>query len=210
MITIILVDDHPVVRRGIRSVIDESDHIKVVGEASNGIQAIDLIKELKPNVVVTDITMPKMNGIELTSRISDEFPETKVLFLTMHMEAEYVFKGFESGAFSYLQKDADQKELFEAIESVSKGVRYLTREVNQIYAQRFVKNLNPLKSNLKLTKRELEVLKLLVSGLRNKDIAEELNLSVRTIDTHRFNIMKKLNVGNAAELVQKAIEQGLV
>jgi len=209
-ISVILVDDHPVVRAGIKSLIGSSTNIEIVAEASDGEEALKLIEKLRPNVVVTDISMPNLTGLELVEIVSSKFPETKVIILTMHVDEEYIIKCFDSGVMSFLPKDSEQFELLEAIEEVHDGRKYLNTMVSRVLAQRMIKgkSLNEPRDNL--TNRETEILKLLVDGKRNKEIAEDLFISVRTVDTHRTHIMRKLKVNNTAELVKKAINNKLI
>ena len=208
-ISVILADDHPVVRTGIRSLIGMSDHIEVIAEASDGKEALELVAKLKPNVLVTDISMPHMTGLELAENITAKYQETKVIILTMHRDEEYIVKCFDAGVMSYLPKDSDQTELIEAIEEVHDGRRYLNSMVSQVLAQQMIKGKSS-QNQQKLTERETEILKLLVDGKRNKEIAEQLFISVRTVDTHRTNIMRKLEVNNTAELVKTAIDKKLI
>jgi len=210
-ITVILADDHPVVRAGIKSLIKENESIEIVSEASNGQEALDQVKLYNPNLLITDISMPKLSGIEVAAIVTQNHPETRVLVLSMHMEAEYIMKGFNAGIMGYLPKDSDQAELFEAIETIHAGEKYLTKQVSSVLAQSMVrgKKLSDA-DDQDLTSREKDILKMLVNGLRNKEIAVEYSISIRTVDTHRTNIMRKLKVNNTAELVKKAISQQLI
>lgn len=208
-ITVILADDHPVVRTGIKSLINESDDIEIVAEASDGKEALELVETKRPNVLITDISMPHLTGIELAEKVNDQFSETKVLVLTMHMEEEYILKGFEAGILGYLPKDSSQSELLEAIQTISYGQKYLTKAVSGVLAQSMIKGGRQTGGQQSLTEREKQILKLLVNGSRNKEIAEALFISVRTVDTHRTNIMRKLKVNNTAELVKTAISKKL-
>ena len=208
-ITVILADDHPVVRTGIKSLINESDDIEIVAEASDGKEALELVETKRPNVLITDISMPHLTGIELAEKVNDQFSETKVLVLTMHMEEEYILKGFEAGILGYLPKDSSQSELLEAIQTISYGQKYLTKAVSGVLAQSMIKGGRRTGGQQSLTEREKQILKLLVNGSRNKEIAEALFISVRTVDTHRTNIMRKLKVNNTAELVKTAISKKL-
>jgi len=209
-ISVILADDHPVVRSGIRSLIGADSNVDIVAEASDGNEALELVEKLRPNVLVSDISMPNMSGVELAEIISSKYPETKVIILTMHRDEEYIIKSFESGVMGYLPKDSNQAELLEAIEEVHEGRKYLNSTVTQVLARRMIKGKTFGETEEKLTAREKEILKLLVDGKRNKEIAEKLFISVRTVDTHRTNIMRKLKVNNTAELVKTALNKKLI
>lgn len=207
-IRVIVVDDHPVAREGIISLIEEADSIEVVGEAFNGESAVGLVDKFKPDVVITDISMSGMSGIELSHQITTKYPSTKILILSMYKDQEYIQKSFENGASGYLPKNSDQRELREAIMLINSGQKYITSEISMILAQGMI--TQKPQENYNLTSREQEILKMLVDGMSNKQIAADLFLSIRTIDTHRTNIMKKVNVKNIAELVKKAISKKLV
>lgn len=209
-IKIILVEDHPMVRIGLKSLLSGSDHVEIIGEASNGVEAIELIEKDPPEIVVSDISMPQMNGLSLAKHIQENHPDIKVLLLTIHMEPEYIIEGFDAGIMGYLPKDSSQEELIEAIETIYTGGKYMSQKVSEIIAQRLIRKDPFQKPNTKLTPREKKILEMLVEGDRNKEIAEKLSISVRTVDTHRTNIMRKLDVNNTAELVKKAISDNLI
>ncbi len=209
-IKIILVEDHPMVRIGIKSLLSGSDRIEIIGEASNGMEAIKLIEDNPPEIVVSDVSMPQMNGLSLAKHIQENHEHIKVLLLTIHMEPEYIIEGFDAGIMGYLPKDSSQEELIEAIDTIYAGGKYMSQKVSEILAQRLIKKDPFSKTNTKLTPREKKILGMLVEGNRNKEIAVELDISVRTVDTHRTNIMRKLDVNNTAELVKKAISEKLI
>lgn len=209
-VRIILADDHLIVRNGIKSLLTEIDEIEIVGEASDGQEAIDLVEKLLPDIVVSDITMPKINGIDLIKLINQRYPETKVLILSMHQDDEYIIKAIEAGAKGYLPKDTDEEELLRAIKVINNGEKYLNSMVFDALTYRLSSVKKTRRIEDLLTAREKEILKLLVTGLSNKQIAFKLHISVRTVDTHRTNIMRKLKVNNAAELVRTAIDNKLV
>ena len=208
-IKVVLADDHPIARGGIKSLIDNSEYIEVVGEASDGEEALSLVKRKSPDVLVSDISMSGRNGIEIAQIISTTFPTTKVLVLSMHDQAEYILKAYEAGALGYLPKHSSENELIEGIKVVNSGQKHLTPSVSQILAQGMLNERSDSTDKYNLTKREQEILKLLVDGLSNKQIAAELFVSIRTVDTHRTNIMKKLRVKNAADLVRICLEENL-
>jgi len=217
-VKIVLADDHSIVRDGIKSTLGSEKAISIIGEASNGKDAVELIAKLKPDVAILDITMPEMTGLEAVKKISELGINTKCLVLSMHDKEEYIMEAIESGAHGYLLKDTEKEEFIKAIYTVAKGEKYFSIVVSGIlvngYLQK-VKSGTPLvKSNDEtedslLTKREKNILKMVVDGHNNKEIADELMISVRTIETHRGNIMKKLKVKNAVEMVKKALEEKL-
>lgn len=209
-IKLILVEDHPMVRIGLKSLLSGSDHIEIIGEAGNGLEAIELVEKKQPEIVVSDISMPQMNGLALAKHLQEHHPEIKVLLLTIHLEPEYIIEGFEAGIMGYLPKDSSQEELIEAIETICSGGKYMSQKVSEILAQRLIRKDAMSKPNTKLTPREKKILEMLVEGNRNKEIADKLIISVRTVDTHRTNIMRKLDVNNTAELVNKAISDKLI
>lgn len=210
-ITVVLADDHSIVRKGISLVLENDDQIEIIGQASDGKEAIEMVEQLNPQVLVADISMPELNGIELTKLVISKELSTHILILSTHFEEEYILKSFDAGASGYLPKDADEDEVISAIRTISKGEVYYTPEVSQILAQSVIKkHKKELGENKELTEREVEVLQLVVDGLSNKEIADKLFISVRTVDTHRRNLMEKLEAKNTAELVRKAFEKKLV
>lgn len=198
------------VRIGLKSLLSGSDRIEIIGEASNGLEAIKLIESNPPEIVVSDISMPEMNGLALAKFIQENHSQIKVMLLTIHMEPEYIIEGFDAGIMGYLPKDSSQEDLIEAIDTIYAGRKYMSQKVSEILAQRLIKNDPFPKTNTKLTPREKKILEMLVEGNRNKEIADILSISVRTVDTHRTNIMRKLDVNNTAELVKKAISEKLI
>jgi two-component system, NarL family, response regulator DegU len=212
-IKVVLVDDHGIVRNGIKSTLSDAKNIKVIGEASNGLEAIEVVKKLLPDVVVIDITMPEMNGIEATEIIQKKFPSVKCLILSMHDKEEYVFKSIEAGALGYLLKDTSKEEFIQAINTVAKGEKHYSTSISNVLVSGYlhkVKNQPSEESESLLTKREKGILKLIVNGHNNREIADQLDISIRTIEVHRANIMKKLHVKNAVELVKVALEEKIV
>lgn len=207
MIRLVVADDHLVAREGIVFLLSGAPGVKVVGEANNGGEAIKLVENLQPDILICDISMPDFNGIELLKKLEESGNEVKVLILSMHKDSEYIMKSFEHGALGYLPKNADEGELIKAIETIHKGDRYLTQEVSNVLAQSMLASKSTVKYNL--TSREKEIINNLVKGLSNKQIAAELFISIRTVDTHRTNIMKKLKVKNVASLVKLALNENL-
>ena len=208
-LNILLVDDHQIIIDGLRLLINNVDGMHIVGDANNGKEAIDLLKILDVDVVLMDIDMPVMNGLDATKSIKSGSNKTKVLMLSMHCESGMVKELIEIGADGYLLKNASKEELIEAITKVSRGEQYFSTDVTLSLLQT---NKSKVKTKLEvdLTNRELEILKLIADGFSNKEIGEQLFISHRTVDTHRTNLMKKLDVNNIAGLVSFAIKNGIV
>ncbi|WP_190277582.1 response regulator transcription factor [Adhaeribacter rhizoryzae] len=213
-IKVILADDHTIVRNGIRSLLEGLTDIEIVGEAQNGAEALTKVKELTPDVLMIDIAMPVMNGLEATAQLSKLHKSTKCLMLSMHNNEDYILKSVEAGAYGYLLKDTTRDEMLRAIRTVASGEKYYSPSVSNIiissYLQKVKSPETALPPKKKLSKQEKAILKFIVEGSNSREIAEKLNLSVRTIDNHRASMMKRLGVKNAVELVRKALEEKLV
>lgn len=213
VVKIVLADDHNIVRNGIRSLLENEPGIKVVGESEDGEGAYKLVMQLKPDILISDINMPNVNGIELTEKIIASDVSTHILILSMYNDEAYILRSIEAGVMGYLPKDAEYGEIVKAIKSLSRGEMYYNADVTRIITNSLVRS-NLIKRELdkfgELTKREKEVLKNIVNGNSNKIIAERLFISTRTVDTHRTNIMKKLRAKNTADLVRKAIQNDLI
>lgn len=219
MINVVLADDHVLVRDGIKALLEDQTGVKVINEASNGVEALKVITENKPHVLIVDIRMPEMNGIEVVAKVKKNYKEVKTLVLSMHDSEEYVVKSIQAGADGYLLKGASKKEFLKALHKVAEGGKYFTGDVSSIIMNNFVNNKNE-KTNpvnisekelpFKLTKREKQILSLVLELKNNKDIASELNISKRTAEVHRFNLMKKLEVKNLMELTKKAKSYQLI
>ncbi|MDQ6705671.1 MAG: response regulator transcription factor [Acidobacteriota bacterium] len=207
-IRVLLADDHPVVRQGFRLILSHEPDMEIVGEAGNGREALALCEELKPDVVVMDVAMPELNGIEATRRLSASLPKTRVLALSMHKDGVYVREILRAGARGYLLKDSIDRDLLAAVRAVAKGEGYLSPAISDAVLNDYRRNVsNPLDL---LTSREREVLQMIAEGGTNKEIAGKLNLSVYTIDAHRGRIMEKLNVHSSNELVRFAVRHGVI
>ena len=202
-ITVLLVDDHALVRRGFRLMLEDDPQIKVIAEANDGEEAVRLARKLHPNVVVMDCAMPNLSGMDATKAIRAENPTTAVLMLSMHSEHTWVRRALEAGANGYILKSAVDLDLPDAVKRVAAGVTVLDRRIATSPALKGEKTQG-------LTNRELEILQLIVSGKSNKEVAQELSLSVNTVAVHRANIMDTLGIHNTAELVVYAIKNGLV
>lgn len=207
-ITILLADDHSVVRQGFRRILESQEDMEIVGEAGNGREAVDLAAKLTPDVVVMDVAMPELNGIEATRRLMENSPRTRVLALSMHKDSVYVREILRAGARGYLLKDAIDADLLAAVRSVARGEGYLSPGVANAVLTDYRQHVtDPIDL---LTSREREVLQLIAEGKTNKEIASLLNLSVYTVDAHRGRIMEKLNLHSTGELVRFAVRKGLI
>jgi two-component system response regulator NreC len=212
-IRLILADDHAVVRSGLRMLLEVQPDIEIVGEAESGAEAVEQTRRLKPDIILMDIQMPGLNGIEATKKIKDFAPDTAVLALTMHEDDQYFFEMLHAGASGYVPKRAAPDELLTAIRAVGKGEVYLYPSLATRLVQDYLKRAEIDNQTLVydyLTPREREVLTLIAEGLSNGEIADRLVISVKTVDRHRENIMKKLNLHSRVELVKYAIKIGLI
>jgi len=202
-ITVLLVDDHVLVRRGFRRMLEDDPEISVVGEANEGNEAVRLALELRPKVIVMDCAMPELSGIEATRRILEEFPQAGILMLSMHAEETLVSQALQAGARGYVLKNAMELDLVSAVKSIAAGMTVLDPQVSRPDALKGERGGG-------LTPRELEILQHIVAGKSNKEIATDLNLSANTVAVHRANIMDTLGIHKTAELVVYAIRNGLV
>jgi len=208
MIRILLVDDHALVRHGFRMILAAQPDMEIAGEAGNGREAVELAQKLKPDVVVMDVAMPELNGIEATRRIIELAPRARVLALSMHKDAVYVREILRAGARGYLLKDSADADLLAAVRAVAKGDGYLSPGVSEAVLSDYRRHVtDPLDL---LTSREREVLQLIAEGKTNKEIATSLTLSVYTVEAHRGRLMEKLNLHSTGELVRFAVRSGLV
>ncbi len=213
-IKVLLVDDHEIVRNGIKMLLEHDKNIEVIGEASNGLEALDQIKMLHPDILILDIRMPVMNGIELAQMLPEQAPGLKTLILSMHDDAEYVTKTVESGAFGYVLKDTSKDEFIKAIKTIYEGNKYFCGDISNVLVNQYLNVIEksdtqaPVETSNEyhLTKREKQILGLLYQGQNNKEIADQLGKSIRTIETHRFNIMKKIGVTSVTDLFRR-VEQ---
>ena len=212
-IKVVIVEDHKLFREGLKSLLSDKADLEVVGEAGDGLEAIRTVKKCRPDLMLLDLSMPKMNGISVMKEIKSQFPETKIMALTIHESDQYVLEAFEAGADGYCLKDAGRNELMVAVESVLQGKRYISPSISENVLEGYMTGRKKLKSKTSwdtITQREREVLKLLGEGFQNKEISDMLHISVKTVEKHRANIMNKLDLHNAAALTAFAIEHGLV
>jgi two-component system response regulator NreC len=212
-IQILLADDHPMVRSGLIKLLEPYKEFIVVGEAGDGEEAVAMTKKLEPDIVIIDLSMPKLSGIEATKLIRKNNPTTKVLVLTMHDNEEYVYQIFKCGAGGYMLKNTGKDDLAAAIRAVAKGETFFSPRVSEIMVSAYLRKADvreelPLSNeDVLLTKREKEILFYIADGLNNSQIAEKLFISARTVDTHRTNIMQKLDIHDAANLVRYALSK---
>lgn len=211
--TIIIVEDHKLLREGLQSLLNNVDTYQVVGEAADGIEAIKIIKQKEPDLILLDLSMPRMNGISVVKEIKRMYPKMRILVLTIHDSDEHVLEAFEAGADGYCLKDAGRKELLIAIDSILCGKTYISPAMADIVLEGYVTDRMKLKTKTTwqtVTQREKEVLKLVGEGYQNKEVADLLHISVKTVEKHRANIMKKLDLHNTSALTAYAIDKGLV
>jgi DNA-binding NarL/FixJ family response regulator len=212
-VSILLADDHPIVRQGLRDLLESQPGWKIIGEAGNGIDATDLVGQLKPNILVVDLMMPKIDGLEVTRRVRQLSPQTGVVILSMHANEAYVIEALRSGASGYVLKDSTTEELTEAIRHVLAGRRFLSAALSdraiEAYAQKAESGAAREPYDM-LTAREREVLRLAAEGLTNVEIGERLAISPRTAETHRKNLTHKLGFTSNADLIRFAIRKGIL
>lgn len=207
-IRVLLADDHAILRKGVRMLIDAQPDLEVVGEAKTGREAIEEARKLRPDVVVMDVSMPELNGIEGTRQICDELAQTKVVGLSMHKDSVYVREILRAGARGYLLKDSEDDDLLRAIRAVARGEAFLSPAISDAVLTDYRKHVsNPVDL---LTSREREVLTMIAEGKTNKEIANALTLSVYTVESHRGSVMEKLNLHNTGDIVRFALRNGLM
>ena len=212
-IKVVIVEDHKLFREGLKSLLSDRADLEVVGEAGDGLEAIRTVKKCRPDLMLLDLSMPKMNGISVMKEIKSQYPDTRIMALTIHESDQYVLEAFEAGADGYCLKDAGRSELIVAVESVLQGKRYISPSISDNVLEGYMTGRKKLKSKTSwdtITQREREVLKLLGEGFQNKEISDMLHISVKTVEKHRANIMNKLDLHNAAALTAFAIDHGLV
>jgi two-component system, NarL family, response regulator NreC len=210
---LLLADDHIVMRSGLRALLERQPNLEVVGECENGREAVELAASVRPDVVVMDVGMPVLNGIEATKAIVSKQPATAVVILSMHADESYVMRALKAGARGYLLKDSAAADLIGAIQAVSQGKSFFSPKVSQILAEDYIRVLKQkgvVDSYDLLTDREREILQLLAEGKANKEVAASLNISPYTVETHRSHILQKLNLHNPAELILYAVRKGII
>ena len=212
MIRIVLADDHQVVRKGFKALLSAEPDFSVVGEAGDGLEALTIIERLEPEIVVLDLMMSGINGLEVTRQLNKKSPKTSIVILSMHSNEAYVLEALRSGAKAYILKESPPEELIKAIREVSCGRRYLSSPLSERAIEAYtrkaeVKGPEPYDQ---LTTREREILQLAAQGCTNTEIAKRLFISSRTVETHRTNLMRKLNLHNHIQLIQFAIQHGII
>jgi len=213
MIRIVLADDHVVMRNGLRLLLERQENFEVVGEAGNGRETVQICETKKPDVVVLDIAMPQLNGIEAARQISAKQPQVAIVILSMHSDESYVLRALKAGARAYLLKDSAEADLINAIRAVSEGKAFFSPAISKTLVDDYVRRLEQRgieDSYELLTTREREVLQLLAEGKSNKEVATLLNLSLYTVETHRGNILQKLNLHSVPELILYAVRKGVI
>jgi two-component system, NarL family, response regulator NreC len=212
-IRILLADDHNIMRDGLRLLLERQPDFEIVGEASDGRQALSLAQESRPDIAIIDIAMPGLNGIEATRRITETCPQTGVIILSMHCDESYVIRSLKAGARGYLLKDSARADLISAIRAVMQAKTYFSPKISQILQEDYMQELAQKDQDDSydlLTDREREVLQLIAEGLANKEIANKLNLSVYTVDTHRSHILRKLNLHSVPEVILYAVRKNII
>ncbi len=210
--TVLLVDDHHVVRQGLRVLLEAEPGLSVVGEAADGLEVAKLVEHLKPNVLVLDLVMPSLNGLEVTRHVRQHFPETRVVILSMYANEAYVLQALRNGADGYVLKDATATELVQAVREAAAGRRYLSAPLSERAIEAYVQKTQPgtLDVHETLTTREREVLQLAAEGYKNPQIAARLGISPRTAETHRANLMRKLGLNTQTDLIRYAMQRGIL
>ncbi|WP_321471781.1 response regulator transcription factor [uncultured Paludibaculum sp.] len=212
-IRVLLADDHKLMRSGLRLLVEQQPEFRVVGEAGDGRQAVALAMELKPDIAVLDIGMPELNGIEAARQITEQLPETAVVILSMHSDESYVLRALKAGARGYLLKDSAEADLAQAILAVREGKSFFSPAVSQVLLEDYLRKLRKTgaeDSYELLSPREREILQLVAEGKSSKEVANLLNLSVYTVETHRANLMRKLNLKSMPELILYAVRKGVI
>ena len=210
MIRVLLADDHSIVLAGLRRLVEESGDMEVVAEAADGREAIHQIRTVRPDVAVIDLSMPQIDGLEVIHQIHPEFPDLPIIVLTMHAENQYVVRAIEAGAMGYITKQSAPEQLVHAIRKVHGGSRYLTEDAAESLVLRVAKGDRHRSALDSLSTRELQVLRRLALGHTNREIASTYNISIKTVDTYRFRLLKKLKLRNNAEISRFAIQNGLI
>jgi len=212
-IRILLADDHTVMRNGLRLLLERQPNLTVVGEASDGRETVRAAESVSPDVVVMDIAMPNLNGIEAARQITATRPETAIVILSMHSDESYVIRALKAGARAYLLKDSAEGDLIAAIHAISEGKSFFSPAISRILVEDYMRQLEQQHAEDTyelLTAREREILQLLAEGKTNKEVASMLNLSVYTVETHRTHILQKLNLHNVPELILYAVRKGII
>jgi DNA-binding NarL/FixJ family response regulator len=210
---VLIADDHPLIRSGLRALLGREKEFEVVGEAADGYQALELVEQLKPDVVMLDVSMPRLNGIDVAKKISETTPSTRVIIVSIHSDEGYVLRALKAGAKGYLLKASPEGDILNAVRAVAAGQAYLSPEMSRLLVEEYVREMRHRgveDSYDLLSIREKEILQLLASGRSNRDIAEMIHVSVATVETHRTNIFQKLGIHSLPELILYAVRKGLL
>ena len=212
-VRVLVADDHTIIRSGLRHLLERESDIEVAGEAADGREALELAEQLRPHVVLLDITMPKLNGIEVSRQLAAKLPKISIIILSMHSDESYVLKSLKAGARGYLLKDSAESDIINAVRAVSQGKAYFSPEISRMLVEDYVRQLRQRgvdDSYELLSTREREIFQLLAEGHSNKEISTMLNLSPHTVETHRGNIFEKLNLHSLPELILYAVRKGVI
>jgi len=214
-IRIFLVDDHQLVRDGIKALLTGAENIEIIGEASTGKECFEKIEQNPPDILILDISLPDTTGIEITKRVSVEFPSIRILILSMYTNEDFIFNSVKAGARGYLPKNTSREELLNAIRSIHQGEEFFSDSISRIMLKSYVRKAKDEDSDsnrqpILLTSREIEILKLFAEGFINKEISDQLDISIRTVETHKNHIMKKLELKSTVELIKFAIKNRII
>jgi DNA-binding NarL/FixJ family response regulator len=210
---VLIADDHPLIRSGLRALLGREKEFEVVGEAADGYQALELVEQLKPDVVMLDVSMPRLNGIDVAKKISATTPSTRIIIVSIHSDESYVLRALKAGAKGYLLKASPEGDILNAVRAVAAGQAYLSPEMSRLLVEEYVREMRYRgveDSYDLLSIREKEILQLLSSGTSNREIAEMIHVSVATVETHRTNIFQKLGIHSLPELILYAVRKGLL
>ena len=210
---VLIADDHPLIRSGLRALLGREGEFEVVGEAADGYQALELAEQLKPDIVMLDVSMPRLNGIDVARKISEKLPSTRIVIVSIHSDEGYVLRALRAGAKGYLLKAAPEGDILNAVRTVAAGQAYLSPEMSRLLVEDYVREMRQRgveDSYELLSIREKEILQMLVSGTSNRQIADKIHVSVATVETHRTNIFQKLGIHSLPELILYAVRKGLL
>ena len=210
---VLIADDHPLIRSGLRALLSRESEFEVAGEAADGYQALELVEQLKPDVVMLDVSMPRLNGIDVAQKITEKTPSTRIIIVSIHSDEGYVLRALKAGAKGYLLKASPEGDILNAVRAVAAGQAYLSPEISRLLVEEYVREMRfrgVEDSYDLLSIREKEILQLLASGATNRQVAEMIHVSVATVETHRTNVFQKLGIHSLPELILYAVRKGLL